>query len=149
MFSEKPELIITIPSKTELLKMVVELTRHILTMNQFGPICIRQIPVALDEAITNVIKHSYQYKSDEDIRLEYYTHPEGIKIKIIYAGIPPVFPEQDVDLEKMIKEKSKGGLGVNLMRKIMDSVEYKTEDKINSCEMIKWKRKRSSASKGS
>lgn len=123
--------------------MVVELTRHIVTMNQFGPVCIQQISVAVDEAITNVIKHSYQYKSDQDIRLEYYTHPEGIKIKIIYGGIPPVFQEQDVDLKKMIKEKKKGGLGVNLMRKIMDSVEYKTENNVNSCELIKWKMKKS------
>ena len=143
MFNEKPELIINIPSKTELLKMVVELTRHIVTMNQFGPVCIQQIPVAVDEAITNVIKHSYQYKSDRDIRLEYYTHPEAIKIKIIFSGIPPVFQEQGVDLKKMIKEKKKGGLGVNLMRKIMDSVIYKTEDNVNSCELIKWKMKKS------
>ena len=46
---------------------------------------------------------------------------------------------------KMIKEKKKCGLGVELMRRIMDSVEYKTVGNINTCEMIKWKEKKSAA----
>ena len=60
MFPSKPELAITIPSKTELLKMVVELTKHIATINQFVPSESQMIALAVDEAITNVIKHSYK-----------------------------------------------------------------------------------------
>ena len=50
MFPKKPELAISIPSKTELLKMVVELTDHIATLNQFSPVESRKIALAVDEA---------------------------------------------------------------------------------------------------
>lgn len=142
MFPDKPELSITIPSKTELLKMVVELTKHIATINQFKSAESQKIALAVDEAITNVIKHSYLWKKDKDIRLEFFTNDNGLKIKIIFTGIPPVLSREGVDLTRYIKEKRKSGLGLELMRKIMDSVEYKTVDEINCCEMIKWKSKR-------
>jgi serine/threonine-protein kinase RsbW len=142
MFPTKPELSISIPSKTGLLKMVVELADHIATISQFPPTESRKIALAVDEAITNVIKHSYHYAIDHDIVLEFYSSPEGLKVKIIFSGIPPVLDRVGMNLDKMIKEKKKGGLGVELMRRIMDSVEYKTINDINTCEMIKWKKKR-------
>lgn len=148
MFPEKPELSISIPSKTELLKMVVELTNHIATINQFSPKEARKIALATDEAITNVIKHSYKDTKNEEIKLEFYCSPEGLKIKIIFTGIPPVLEEVGVNLGQMIRDKKKGGLGVELMRRIMDSVEYQSMGNLNSCEMIKWKKKRSVISPG-
>jgi serine/threonine-protein kinase RsbW len=142
MFPDKPELSITIPSKTELLKMVVELTKHIATINKFHSADSQKIALAVDEAITNVIKHSYLWEKDKDIRLEFFTNDIGLKIKIIFTGIPPVLSQEGVDLNKYIKQKRKSGLGLELMRKIMDSVEYKTVDDVNYCEMIIWKNKR-------
>jgi serine/threonine-protein kinase RsbW len=143
MFSQKPELSISIPSKTELLKMVVDLTDHIATLNQFSTAESRKIALAVDEAITNVIKHSYKNAIDQDIKLEFYSSSEGLKVKIIFTGVPPVLEKVGVNLSRMIKAKSKGGLGVELMRRIMDSVEYTTTENLNTCEMIKWKKKRS------
>lgn len=139
MFPEKPELSISIPSKTELLKMIVEMTKHVAVINQFAPADAQKIALALDEAITNVIKHSYNDAMDENIEVEFYCHKKGLKIRIIFTGVPPVLEKIGIDLNKMIKEKKKGGLGVELMRRIMDSVEYKTTGNTNTCEMIKWK----------
>lgn len=143
MFPQKPELSISIPSKTELLKMVVDLTDHIATLNQFSTAESRKIALAVDEAITNVIKHSYKNAIDKDIKLEFYSSSEGLKVKIIFTGVPPVLERVGMNLSRMIKAKSKGGLGVELMRRIMDSVEYTTTENLNTCEMIKWKKKRS------
>lgn len=141
MFTDKPELSITIPSKTKLLKMLVELTKHIATINNFLPTDTQKIALAVDEAITNVIKHSYKYKKNKKIKIEYFIHQNGIKIRIVFSGIPPVFDGIDVNLNKMIKAKKKGGLGVELIKRIMDFVEYRTIDDTNYCEMVKWKRK--------
>lgn len=143
MFPEKPELSISIPSRTELLKMVVDLANHVSTIHNFSESDSRKIALAIDEAITNVIKHSYQNKMDEDIKLEFYSAKDGMKIKIIFTGVPPVLSKVGVNLNQMIKDGAKGGLGVELMRRIMDSVEYQTTGNINTCEMIKWKKKKS------
>ncbi len=139
MFPHKPDLSISIPSKTELLKMVVDLTKHIATLNQFAPGEAQKIALAVDEAITNVIKHSYKNVMDKDIKVEYFCENKGVKIKITFGGVPPILKDAEVNLNKMIKAKKKGGLGVELIRRIMDSVEYKTIGNINTCEMVKWK----------
>jgi len=120
--------------------MVVELTKHIAALNQFSIQEASRISLAVDEATTNVIAHSYQKKEEETLKLEFYLDTKGIKIKILFSGIPPKLEDSKVELTEMIKAKKKGGLGVKLIRTIMDDVEYKTEGKINSCEMIKWKR---------
>ena len=125
--------------------MVVDLTNHIATIHQFTSSESRKIALAIDEAITNVIKHSYRNKMDKDIKLEFYSSAEGIKVKIIFTGVPPVLGKLGVNLDQMIKQGAKGGLGVELMKRIMDSVEYQTEGNINTCEMIKWKKKPSTS----
>jgi len=141
MFKGEADLIITIPSSTELLKMVVELTRHVVEILEFPGKEIQKIALAVDEAITNVIKHSYRYERDRDIRIEFFTAPGGLKIRIVYAGIAPDLDPATVSVERLIKQKRKGGLGVQLMRKIMDSVEYSSRNGLNTCEMIKWKKR--------
>jgi serine/threonine-protein kinase RsbW len=140
MFPDKSDLSIVIPAKTELLKMVVETTRHVAAVNRFSLQEAQKIALAVDEAITNVIKHSYGYQANAgDIKIEYFVADNGIKILVSFSGIPPILRESGIDLSKMIKAKRKSGLGVELMRRIMDSVVYSTVDSINYCEMIKWK----------
>ena len=138
-FLPKPDFSITILSQTQLLKMVVELTRHISTLFQFPVAEAQKISLAIDEAVTNVIKHSYANESDRPLTIEYYVAPAGIRIRILYRGLPPDISEEEVNIGRMIKKKRKGGLGVKLMKTIMDSVTYRTEDGENCCEMIKWR----------
>ncbi len=122
--------------------MVVELAKHVATLNQFTSSESQKIALAIDEAITNVIKHSYKNQMDEDIKLEFFSAADGLKIKILFNGVPPVLDHLEVDLQKMIKDKRKGGLGVELIKRIMDSVEYTTEGQYNICQLIKWKKKK-------
>lgn len=140
MFPPKPDLAIRIPPKTELLKMVVELTKHLATINSFEPSQAQKIALAVDEAITNVIKHSYEGEVDDPVAVEFYSADNGLKIRILFHGIPPQPALNEVDLKQMIRDKRKGGLGVELMRRIMDTVEYSTRKGVNCCEMVKWNR---------
>jgi len=141
MFPEKPELSITVPSRTDLLKMLTELTRHIALRNLFSESESQKISLAVDEAITNVIKHSYKNEENGKITLNFYPAGKGIKISISFSGIPPDLRKEPADLEQLIKEKKKGGLGVTLIKKIMDSVKYHTVNGTNHLEMVKWKKK--------
>jgi serine/threonine-protein kinase RsbW len=140
MFPPTPEFSITILSQTQLLKMVVELTRHLAMLYNFPPADAQKISLAIDEAVTNVIKHSYNNSTDREITIDYYLAPKGVKIRLTYGGTPPVLTEQEINLSRMIKSKRKGGLGVKLMRSIMDSVDYTTVEGKNCCEMVKWQK---------
>lgn len=140
IFPQKPDFSITILSQTQLLKMVVELTRHITTLINFSAAEAQRISLAIDEAVTNVIKHSYDNAPDQQITIDYFLACGGIKIRIFYRGLPPDISDEEINVSKMIKKKKKGGLGVKLMKTIMDSVTYETVDGMNCCEMIKWQK---------
>jgi serine/threonine-protein kinase RsbW len=139
-FRQKPDFAITILSQTQLLKMVVELTRHIATLFQFSVADAQKVSLAIDEAVTNVIKHSYANETDHEITIEYFLAAAGMRIRIRYRGLPPDISDEEVNVGRMIKDKRKGGLGVKLMKTIMDSVTYRTTDGENVCEMIKWQK---------
>jgi len=118
--------------------MVVDLTRHISTLANFAASDVVKIGLALDEAVTNVIKHSLKNLETESITIEYFVNADGMRIRLIYGGIPPRISDEKLSLEHLVKEKRKGGLGVQLMKKIMDSVNYQTINGTNFCEMTKW-----------
>lgn len=140
IFPQRPDFSISILSQTQLLKMVVELTRHITTLFNFHAAEAQKISLAIDEAVTNVIKHSYGNATDQNITIEFFLATGGIKIRIFYRGLPPDISDEEINVNKMIKKKKKGGLGVKLMKTIMDSVSYETVDGENCCEMIKWQK---------
>ncbi len=138
-FPAKPDFAVTILSQTQLLKMVVELTRHVATLAQFPLRDAQKISLAIDEAVTNVIKHSYGNRRGRQIGLEYYLAEAGLRIRVLYSGLAPDISDAEVNLGRMIKKKKKGGLGVKLMKTIMDSVAYSSQDGQNVCELIKWR----------
>lgn len=86
---------------------------------------IGKIILAVDEACTNIIKHAYAYSSEGDIHLKVKTDKKRFSIEIVDSGShfnPQVIPEPDV--KKMQKAKKGGGLGMFLMKKLMDEVRY-------------------------
>jgi serine/threonine-protein kinase RsbW len=83
------------------------------------------IVLAVDEACTNVIKHAYQYAADKEIEVSIFPGSRSFEIRIFDDGRsfnpsslrPP-------DLKEHIGHSRRGGLGVYLMKKLMDKVEY-------------------------
>jgi serine/threonine-protein kinase RsbW len=101
---------------------------------------VGKIILAVDEACTNIIKHAYQYQPDGTITLQLNTDLDKIAIKIIDDGghfNPNSVP--DPDLPKLQREKKAGGLGMFLMKKLMDEVKYKNlPDNRNQVLLVKY-----------
>jgi serine/threonine-protein kinase RsbW len=88
---------------------------------------IDNIILAVDEACTNIIKHAYKLspKGEIIIRIDY--DEEKFTITIIDYGKsfePDRIPRPD--LQKYYLEHRVGGLGMYLMKSLMDNVEYIT-----------------------
>jgi len=86
---------------------------------------IDNIILAVDEACTNIIKHAYKYFPDGKIVLSLKTDKKTFTIDIIDYGKsfePGLIPNPD--LQKYFDEKRVGGLGMFLMKKLMDDVKY-------------------------
>jgi serine/threonine-protein kinase RsbW len=100
---------------------------------------ISHISLAVDEACTNIIKHAYKNNKNEKIKIKIKFKNNKLSIKLIDKGYkfdPQIIPEPNVAESQ--KNKKGGGLGMFLMKKLMDEVKYKSNGKSNELTLIKY-----------
>ncbi len=98
------------------------------------------IVLAVDEACTNIIKHAYQYATDKEIEVSIIPQNRSFEIRIYDSGksFDPSTIRQP-DLKEHIGHRKRGGLGVYMMKKLMDKVEYNFhKGKRNEVRLIKY-----------
>ena len=94
--------------------------------------------LALEEAVTNVIQYAYPEGSDGLVDIEAIIREDQLDFIITDSGRafdPTAKPE--VDITAGVEERPIGGLGIHLVKHIMDSVTYKRVDRKNILTMIK------------
>ena len=97
------------------------------------------IVLGVDEACTNIIKHAYQYATDKEIEVSILPRNRSFEIRIFDSGksFDPSTIRQP-DLKEHIGHRKRGGLGVYMMKKLMDRVEYNFhQGKRNEVRLIK------------
>lgn len=85
----------------------------------------KKIQLALEEALSNIIKHSFSSEQTEFIDIEFCQEVLGLRVSILVKGIPfdpSLFPVYDK--EKLEKEYDDRGLGNFLIREVMDEFTY-------------------------
>ena len=95
--------------------------------------------LAHEEAVTNVIEYAYPEGSDGLVDIEAILRKDRLDFIITDSGIPfdPTTERPEVDINAGVEERPIGGLGIYLVRQIMDSVKYRREDGKNILTMIK------------
>ena len=129
-------------AKFEFLDEIREFVGEIARNAGFGDKDVYNIQLATDEAASNIIEHAYEGITDGVLDLSCGMEADGIKIILIDYGYP--FDPSTIpmpDLKADLSARKIGGLGIYLMRKLMDEVHYEPRpDKSNVLTMIKRKR---------
>lgn len=129
----------------EIVNKIEEIERVAFFVEELGeelslsPALVMSINLALEEAIANVILYAYPTgESTNRITLS-AAYADGIlTFELTDKGVafdPTKAPEADVSLA--IEERPIGGLGIFLVRKIMDEVTYQRIGNENQLKMIK------------
>ncbi len=86
---------------------------------------INQIILAVDEACTNIIKHTYKFDENHNIDIENHIKNNQFIVKISYNG-DEFDPNKHSlpDMKEYFAKYKVGGLGIPLMKKFMDKIEY-------------------------
>ena len=84
------------------------------------------IQLAVDEACTNIIEHAYGGEGRGQIQLTCRPLEEGLQV-IIYDQGTPFDPAQvpELDTQAPLSERSSRGMGLFLIRKLADRLEFK------------------------
>ena len=99
------------------------------------------VQLAVDEASTNIMEHGYGRECPNRIDITCEILENGLKV-VIYDDAAPFSPETipEPDFNVSLEEVKPRGLGIFLMRKMMDEVRYQTTpDKGNTLTMIKYR----------
>ena len=90
---------------------------------------IHDLQLAVTEAVTNVIEHAYSGDTDQRIDLAIEKDGECFVVAITDTGQNRFNPatHPDPDLKEYLSQCRVGGLGLFLMRKLMDEVEFTSD----------------------
>ncbi len=130
-------------AKFEFLDEIREFVGDIARNGGFGDKDVYNIQLATDEAASNIIEHAYEGIKDGVLDMSCgMIDADTIKIILIDYGYP--FDPSTIpmpDLKADLSARKIGGLGIFLMRKLMDEVHYEPHpDKSNVLTMIKRRR---------
>ena len=105
----------------------------------------RAIIRAVDEAVSNIMKHSYHGRSNQPI--EMYCNrldrraggasEQGVEILLFDCG--PAVDTTKIEA-RPLNEVRPGGLGLHIIRAGMDTVEYKRAGRLNRLRLVKFAR---------
>jgi serine/threonine-protein kinase RsbW len=129
-------------AKFEYLDEIRDFVGKIARAGGFTEKAVYNIQLATDEAASNIIEHAYEGVSDGVLELSCGMNGDTITIVLVDHGEP--FDPSDVpmpDLDADLSERQIGGLGIFLMRKLMDEVRYKSNPEKNSNTLTMIKRK--------
>ncbi|SMD35024.1 serine/threonine-protein kinase RsbW [Reichenbachiella faecimaris] len=125
--------------KRERLKEIRHFVAEVLTDIGLSEIDAHKVILAVDEVCANLIIHSNKCNPSECLELFIEDHgKDGVLFEIIDYGIGFNYNNyKEPNLEEIIRKRKKGGLGIMLVKNIMDTVEFKNEENKNICRMIK------------
>jgi serine/threonine-protein kinase RsbW len=115
----KDAVIITIPSHPKYLSVVRAVTVGMAQLHEMTETVIDDIKLAVDEACSNVIKHTYKGETSRKITLRYAAKGRTFTVCIDDNGAKLTIEQMK---GRSLDDVRPGGLGVHFIRKVFDIV---------------------------
>ena len=142
MSREKMLLRMQLRSDPEMLCAVRGALAHLTEKLGFPEEDCRAVVLAVDEALTNIIRHTYSGQTEKPIQAEFRSialDEDGLRgdaLEIVLEDEGPA-----VDREKLcgraLEDVRPGGLGLHFIRQSMDKVEFRRRNDRNQLRLVK------------
>jgi serine/threonine-protein kinase RsbW len=114
-----------VPSSTENLAMIRDFVNGIGTRAGLPAAEVAKLELAVDEACANVIEHAYGPELIKEVSVRATLDEDTVQIDVVDTGQgfdPSAIPSKS--LEELVAERKSGGLGMRLMKSLVDEVYY-------------------------
>ncbi len=128
---------IAVAAREEEIPIVMEQLNEIMTRSEFDNQAIREVQLAVEEACNNIVRHGYRGEKG-DIRIDIDIEADRLRVTIVDDA--PLFdPTQfgEPDFAADVERRPIGGLGIHLIRAMVDEISYEFQDKKNRLTLIK------------
>jgi serine/threonine-protein kinase RsbW len=114
-----------VPSSTENLAMIRDFVNGIGVRAGMSTAEVAKLELAVDEACANVIEHAYGPDVVKEVSVRATVDEDAVQIHVIDTG--KGFDPDSIGtktLEELVADRKSGGLGMRLMKTLMDEVHY-------------------------
>ena len=122
------------------LKEIREFVTEVLHKYNLSEVKINELVLAVDEVCANLIIHSHNCNPQESFEIKINVNKkEGITFYIIDDGKIGfnLNHYKEPSLNELIKKQKKGGVGLILVKRIMDDIQFKCSPERNVCRLFK------------
>lgn len=123
-----------IDSLENIYQFIIEFT----TEHQFDEKTALTINLVVEELFTNMVK--YNPGNTNDISISLSKKSDKIIISIIDYDVEPfdIRKTEEYDLKKTLEERRVGGLGIPLVKTMMDEIDYEYKDRQSKIILVKY-----------
>ncbi|MBK6798672.1 MAG: ATP-binding protein [Acidobacteria bacterium] len=125
MAAIEKKLTLTVPSSTENLALIRDFVTSVGKQARMSDVDISNLELAVDEACANVIEHAYGHDRTKEVTIRAIFDESEMRISVIDSGkgFDPSQVQSET-LDQLINERKSGGLGMRLIKTLMDDVRY-------------------------
>ena len=118
------------------LKNIVTMTEAFFLEESLQPSLRNVVDLAIEEIFVNMV--TYNTESTQQIEIEMLPHGTGVEIIITDHDVERFDPTRlrHVDVDAPLEERQPGGLGLFLVLKMVDSIEYQYQDRQSRIKFI-------------
>ncbi len=103
-----------------------------------SPVVQSKVAMVFDELLNNTISYGYQDDDEHTIDIQVDVYPSYLSVVIRDDGVPfNPFTREDPNIELSIEDREIGGLGIHLVRNVMDEVSYERKVNQNVLTLVK------------
>jgi len=132
-----------VPSSTQNLALIRDFVTNVGLQAGLGDDDVAKLELAVDEACANVIEHAHRGDLSKDVVVRATFDERTLRIEVVDTGEgfdPAKLPQEN--LEEMVAKHRSGGLGLRVMKSLMDEVSYEiVPGDTNRLRMVKKLRK--------
>ena len=129
---------LTLTNDIQELERLEPFLENFFNKNNLDVTLLPSVNLALEEALANVIMYAYPKGVQGEVTLSTNIKGEDILMEIKDKGAPfDPLQQQEANLDVPLEERQIGGLGIHLIKEIMDGVEYARADGKNVLKMRK------------
>ncbi len=130
---------IEVPCKKNNLKKVRQFVERVLLGYLISPVEANMMVLAVDELCANLMIHSHSCNPDNsiEVRIQNQNNRFVFEIHDDADDTFNVAEYQTPDMQEVIKNRQSGGIGLILVKKIMDDIQFERDGTHNICRLYK------------
>ncbi len=123
----------------ENLKGIRDFITGVLRNYSLSDVEINQMVLAVDEVCSNLIIHSHQCNGQDSLELSIRNNKDSVTFEIIdrSTNFFDLKNYQPPDISQIVREGKNGGVGLMLVKKLMDKVEVEHNDNFSTWRLHK------------